>query len=425
MRKSVHAKRLAMTNKDKIKQDLDKILTEVAKTQNIQNYEIHLNLDADFADGFVAQFFTGEVQNTDTGEKIGVAIKKGPYEIDFNTFFKNEDLFYSTVFPALRLLQNEAHVSKPVDNVPKYFCGSSEPKNQFIAMENLKSLGYVLFDKKQYFDKEHLEYIFKLYGKFHAASYVLRNKDLKKYQEILKEFVDAFPSLVTMTTGRLSSVLSTIVNVLRKEEDKKSVYDTVQLLAQNCNEAYLKSTQYHGDVKCITHGDCWSNNMLFNYSETGKLVNLKLLDFQFCRESTPVHDLSYFFYSGASKEDLDNLESHLRTYYNSFSNFVKKLGGDPNEIFSFEVLLNEWKQNALMGVLIGIGIWQLKLVPKEEFQEVLMENNKDLLAEDRGKSWQSLFRKVNESAEYQERIINILVHACNYGILSKDKLVRK
>lgn len=412
-----------MENKEELEKELDKILTEVADSQNLKNYEVHANINADYGDGFVALFFTGEVKNKETGELINVAIKKAPdIDFDYNLVFKNENLFYSTIFPVLESLQEEANVSKPFDNVPKYFCAGMEPRKQFIAMEYLTPLGYGMFDKKEIFDKEHLEFIFKLYGKFHAFSYVLRNKNLEKYQEIIKQCSNIFPNLAEFAADKIAEAISEIVKNLNSTDKYKEICEAGQFLAEHAKKIFLKESKYNGDIKCITHGDCWSNNMLFKYLESRKLVDVKLIDFQLCRESTPVHDLSYFFYSGASKKDFDNLEYYLEIYYKEFSEFSQELRLDLKELFSFQVFLNEWKENALIGIMLGIWLWRMKLVSKEEFKKFMSEHE-GLPKMEQFKLWDGFMAKIYESDLYKERTSSLLIHAYDYGILRKDKLV--
>ena len=75
------------------------------------------------------------------------------------------------------------------------------------------------------------------------------------------------------------------------------------------------------------------------------MLDIKLIDFQLCQDNSPIHDLSYFFYSGASKKDFDDLDNYLKIYYHSFSDFAKELGTNLDELFSFETLKQEWKES--------------------------------------------------------------------------------
>ncbi|ENN80771.1 hypothetical protein YQE_02811, partial [Dendroctonus ponderosae] len=101
----------------------------------------------------------------------------------------------------------------------------------------------------------------------------------------------------------------------------------------------LEGFNYTRKYAAWTHGDiCWSNNLMFKYCANGELESIKFLDHQLGRNSTPVHDLSYLFYSGALKAEFYKLDYYLDLYYQSFSKFARELGADPNELLPLEAL---------------------------------------------------------------------------------------
>lgn len=85
-----------------------------------------------------------------------------------------------------------------------------------------------------------------------------------------------------------------------------------------------------------------------------------MIDFQLAYISTPVHDLSYIFYSGASKNDMDKLDYYLDLYYQTFASFVTDLGANPQEIYPSEALKNEWKKYSVIGIAFGTCLNNLK-----------------------------------------------------------------
>jgi hypothetical protein len=89
---------------------------------------------------------------------------------------------------------------------------------------------------------------------------------------------------------------------------------------------------------------------------------MNLLDFQLVATGTPVYDLSYFFYTGGSKELFDKLNDYLNIYYDSFSNSVRCLGNDPNEIFPREILNQEWKRFSRYGMMLSMLLTKTKLI---------------------------------------------------------------
>lgn len=160
----------------------------------------------------------------------------------------------------------------------------------------------------------------------------------------------------------------------------------------------------------------------------GQLQDVKLIDFQLSRDGTPVHDLSYFFYSSASRADLDRLEDYLKIYHESLAQTLEALDEKVEDFLSWEELLQEWKEHAAMGVFLGIYLWQVKLLDKEEYvnqlQSLSDEESKDSKAsmDDVAKMFKDLLSQTLSSDAYRERSRNLLEHAREYGVLTKEKI---
>lgn len=413
-----------MENKDKsLQKDLENILETVAKSENIRNYKIFIDSECAKGDGFLSVFFTGEILNTDNGQTTEVAIKKSPtdgFTSNFgnNTAYGNEISFYSELFPELDRFQREQAVKNPFNNIPKYLSGNIDSKNMFIAMENLKTAGYELFDKKKYVDDKHLPIMFKTYAKFHALSFAYRQQNEEKYNHAIKHITDIFAVMTepSENSGTITAMAESFLSAL-EFFDPITEADTLTKLKAvgDIKEAIREVRPYTSKYKCFSHGDCWSNNMLFKYKQSGEVDDMKLLDFQFPGTSTPVQDLSFFFYSGASKQDLDKVDYYLDLYYNHFTNFSRELGVNPDEMFSFEELKMEWKRYARLGFFLGLKIWTTRLMDKAEIIEVL--NQKGLPLDKYWELWADRIREIRKGSEYKEKARNLCIHAVEYGLI--------
>ncbi|XP_066245592.1 uncharacterized protein [Euwallacea similis] len=405
-----------------LKSQLDDIVAEVAKVKNIVNYEVNMDLNVQLGDGFVGHFYMADIVDKDSKQVIQIAIKKSSgVDFDFNSIFKNEVIFYSTIYPTLAALQKTVHLPRPFNNVPVFFSSNLEPKREYLVMENLKKQGFVLHDKQKYLDSEHLKFIFETYARFHALSFVLKKKDYATFKKYHEGLTNIFDMIIDMSAKIFEECMSSAVEAL---DHQSAVYEELKDLPKYTIPTFKKATQYTGQYSCTTHGDCWSNNMMFKYSESGKLIDMKLVDFQVTRETSPIHDLSYFFYSGASKADMDVLEDYLKIYHKSFSEVIEYFGEKVQEIMSYSTLLSEWKENALLGTFQGIYLWQIKLLPIKEY----IENMKQV-ANDGGNidDMMNLFEKVcitTRSQTFKERVTAVLIHAYEFGVIGKDKIVR-
>ncbi|XP_030763689.1 uncharacterized protein LOC115888195 isoform X2 [Sitophilus oryzae] len=201
-----------------------------------------------------------------------------------------------------------------------------------------------------------------------------------------------------------------------ESEGKEVIFKKVSYVVENMKEVYDKCSRYNGKHSCIIHGDCWSNNMLFKYNESGELDDVKLVDFQLTRKTTPIHDLSYFFYSGASKEDFDKLDEYLEIYHESFSQFSQELGFRGDDLLPLNVLKDEWKTYSMLGVFMGIFLWELKLIPKDDAKNI-GENHQSLDETQIREKWRVVLEKVFKDERFKTRTKDILLHAVEYGII--------
>lgn len=172
-------------------------------------------------------------------------------------------------------------------------------------------------------------------------------------------------------------------------------------------------------AKLLRKQSCFFN--FFQFQESGKLEDLKLLDFQLTRDGTPVHDLSYFFYSSAAKKDLDSIEDYLKIYHQTLSQTIKRLGENPDEIFPYKVLIREWKENALMGVILGVHMWRVKLLDKTDYEDMLKPVGPKETMENTLKPVINLINAVFKSENYRNLSRDVFQHAYDFGILTRDK----
>ncbi|XP_066245427.1 uncharacterized protein [Euwallacea similis] len=406
-----------------LKSQLNDIVAEVAKVKNIVNYKVKMDLNMQIGDGFAGHFYMADVVDKDSNQVIQIAIKKSPgINFNYNPVFKNEIIFYTKIYPTLAALQKTVHLPRPFNNVPDFLSSNLEPKKEYLAMENLKKQGFVLHDKQKYLDREHLNFIFDVYGRFHALSFVLKKKDyttFKKYHEGLTHIFDKF---FDESAKMFEDCMSSAVEAL---DHQSVVYEELKDLPKYTIPTLKKAIQYTGQYSCTTHGDCWSNNMMFKYSESGKLIDMKFVDFQLTRETSLIHDLFYFFYSGTSKTDMDILEDYLKIYYKSFSEVIEHFGEKVEEIMSYSTLLSEWKENALLGTFLGVYLWQIKLLPAQEYVDDLKKASDD---GDNADKLMKLFEKVRfttQSPAFKERAAAVLIHSYEFGVIGRDKIVRK
>lgn len=143
---------------------------------------------------------------------------------------------------------------------------------------------------------------------------------------------------------------------------------------------------------------------------SGKLENVKLIDFQIITEANPVNDLSYFFYSGTSKEQFDKLDDYLKVYHDSLSKNLRDLGSDPEKLYTFQQLKKDWVKHAIYGLILSIVLVKVKLIDNTNIQDIVKDNtDEDVLT--------NISNSIVDKDLLHERLRNILVHAAEIDVL--------
>lgn len=88
---------------------------------------------------------------------------------------------------------------------------------------------------------------------------------------------------------------------------------------------------------------------------------MKLIDWQCSYIASPVLDLSYCFYSGATGKHLDQLDYFLKVYHDSLTEVLKEFAVDAQQIYPLSTLKQEWKKFCKFGFHMATALWKAKL----------------------------------------------------------------
>lgn len=80
-----------------------------------------------------------------------------------------------------------------------------------------------------------------------------------------------------------------------------------------------------------------------------------MLDWQVCRYASPVTDILYYIFGCTSSAfRSEHYENLLNDYYNSLSIAVKRLGTDPEKVFSYTAFRDEIKKYGAFGFVVSM-----------------------------------------------------------------------
>uniref|UniRef100_A0A1B6F250 CHK kinase-like domain-containing protein n=1 Tax=Cuerna arida TaxID=1464854 RepID=A0A1B6F250_9HEMI len=235
---------------------------------------------------------------------VKLPVKEGLiFEIAGQTqFYSKEDVYY------------EELLGKMIDKIKCKFTAKSyySPIKGIIVLEDLKP-DYFVADKIKQLDLTHSKLVYITLAKFHAAAVAIYHEEPKLIEAVGGEcfYIEGGPLQKWIEYG-----CKALGEYLNEVEGCKEYADFFLSRADNIWKLAIEGTKPKpGRFNVLNHGDVWVNNMMFKYNANKEPIDVKLLDFQISRYSTPVFDLLYFMYTSANDDVRDNHQLELFELY--------------------------------------------------------------------------------------------------------------
>ncbi|XP_072390748.1 uncharacterized protein [Diabrotica undecimpunctata] len=387
-------------------------LVEKSLNQSLDNLDVTIHVGNKKGEGYIGEIIFASFKNKKTLKEDHLVIKKvfSSDKEETRAFlshsYLNEINFYINIWPAFKTFQKSFISTKLLDVVPKCYGTSSLSGSEKVILENLKFSNYDVHPKKVVVSDALYEEIFKLYGQFHAISFAMKHYQPKEYEKLTEPLHNNWLGFLNtdLCTRGIIDTFKALEKILElKNED--DLLRKIQPYVKNGVKIYEEGVKYKGAYSVIIHGDCWSNNMMIKYNSLKKIEDIKFIDYQMCMSACPVYDLSYSFYSGASKESLNNWEKYLKIYHNSLEKSLKEYNLKVDDIFPYTELVKEWKNNVQFGFIMSLMIWGAKFVQEDDIRDLdVTEGDVDL-------------RHLSEAEGYQQAVFNLVKHFDKNGFL--------
>ncbi|XP_071053936.1 uncharacterized protein [Onthophagus taurus] len=388
------------------------VIDVIIRNENYENPEIEINQGSESGDGYASKTYAVSIK----GKKpLNLFIKcthdviKENWTEVMEYLFKTEYNFYNKIYPAFKRFEEAKQIEDPFNNVPKFYGGDVEDdKFPPIVLENLRTLGYKLRDRKKPIDDDHLKIPIKAFAKYHAISFALKDQEPKMFEKLSEHVKDVFgknvvkmgmADMIKMCVKQFSDSLDPISD--------KAMLDKCKNLDEKMINFALKLGDILDEYCVIVQGDCWSNNMMFLYDdETQKPIDIKLIDWQGQSLNSPLLDFNYFFYTLATKKELDNAHYYLNLYYNILSERIRELGSDPNKVYPYNVFLEHWRKSAMFGLFMAFCVIKAQLVENDEIPNMMDESGDEFFGV-----------KIKNQDKYNERIRDLIEYFINQKLL--------
>lgn len=420
---------MANTNKDHAKlkevsacfteKTLKDILYTVHNGKEVNVLSWEFGGSSNTGDNYLSTIYKIKVSGTVDGKKVqvGLVVKALPNNRGRRKtyrsaeFFSNEILFYTKIIPKFEMFVKEKNQPQALC-IPRHFASVMDGENDFIALEDVTFLGYKVMGRQNSLDEEQFKMILKSIARFHAISFAFKDQNPHEFREVVEYLHETYYSnehwnwykrfhekIVDITKNALA------IEYPDSEAEKRLKSYKVQDLFQKAIE--LCNRKYHS-TSVVSQGDSWiPNYMIRKVTEYEALI----LDFQLARCASPVLDLSTTFYSCTDKALWDEkFDILLQFYYNELFNTITLLGSDPNNIYSWDMFMNEVKEQFVFGMIFAMEIIPMALLDESEaFDLDLIKDDNEI---DIADVWTLSYIKTKDG---RLKLANIVVHAVEKG----------
>ncbi|XP_050070020.1 uncharacterized oxidoreductase dhs-27-like [Anopheles maculipalpis] len=408
-------------------------LEEVAREQGFTEgmYRFESESGSNMGDGFVGQLV--KVFIREEGRELIVLCKLLP-ENELRKqqgvpLFDRESEAYMEILPLLMNFQRERGIPEGLarfTNVPRcYYAKTTVDKMEsVIIMEDLRLQAYRMWDKANPVDFEHARLLMYTLGRLHALSFAMKDQQPEEFAKC-REFSDPMCKMLDqdmtgfekMMAGMCRRAIDTLEkhDTFRREKMEqikdRSVQEIIACVDGKAAEPYA----------IIGHGDCWSNNMMFQYQEDDKTPKtIKLIDWQLSRYGSPVLDLVYFIFNCTDEE----LRSHsyqqlLAIYYNSLSEHLHNLGGNVERQFPRSAFREQLKKFGRYGLVMSMMVLPIICTPNDELPDTDTAMEEFMNEMNNGNSEVGLVYGTTEKAaiRYKKRMSGNIRDAIRFGYI--------
>ncbi|XP_045586396.1 uncharacterized protein [Procambarus clarkii] len=298
----------------------------------------------------------GQEQTTSYVVKLN---PKRPIGQDFSAFtlaiFYKEAEFFQEILP---LLNSELTVRGLQGlRVAKWFYTSLEKDKEMIFLEDLRSRGFKMFDRKKGMDVAHATLVLKELARLHAASLLLKatapEQDLAdRFTHIKVDWINYSQNSKKMINEMFSGLFANAEALVHDIEGYEVAEQWLAAYKNNSADLLERSLGRSLKFDVICHGDCWNNNVLFRYNEEDDPVDVMLVDLQLNRVASAATDLNYLLYTSLHGNDRKaNWRDFLSSYYDTFKDVMEAGGRDMP--FTLEELHQEYRNKMEYGLLFA------------------------------------------------------------------------
>ncbi|KAF7270172.1 uncharacterized protein LOC143201572 [Rhynchophorus ferrugineus] len=355
-----------------LNRDIQSWLSDFLRNRNITSYKVDVAEKTTKGDGYLGEVMFVKVRSDDGDDGVQIydlVIKSAKTseelrkQTPIEAVYHREMYMYCTVLPEFVRFQKERAVDHVFCNYPSCYGVYKESGKEAIILENLRIRKYVVHDRRQPQNLHHVLAVFKNYANYHAVSLAMKHQRPKMFAELgssMTDLLSEFAIQANMVAGIYRDFDA--VRELLRQEDPESFRKLQRIQENDLQDALCKIADPPDELCVILHGDCWNNNMMFQYKvgNKSKPTAMAFLDFQLASVGSPIYDLSYYLYSVASDQVLDYFDVLLEYYHWHLVGFLRELGESSPDI-TLRDLKRHWSLYGSFGMAMAPFIIKVEL----------------------------------------------------------------
>ena len=172
-------------------------------------------------------------------------------------------------------------------------------------------------------DLEHARVAIKALAKFHALGMVLKYKHPDRV-----EALKFYAKYVITNQDFFQGIKDSVLKALHSNSDISKYKSNWEPLMKLGTENWMIGIPEE-PWSTIIHCDFWVNNIMFRKNSTGKVDDIKFVDFQSYLVKDPINELIFFIMASVITDLIPkNLDSLLDLYYETFISILTKMECD-------------------------------------------------------------------------------------------------